>query len=150
MNFVNDPVHCPCRYLKSDTSFSVVLFASAEVEGFGGRLARASPYAGPSCSLTSSIDSHCVSCSSISVRQSIVWQCTYIAVVLSSEKSISVPSNETFQIATIDVEKQACRKGKHGFTISCTVPYLPSCERWRWTGLPWPVHDLLDAVGDTV
>ena len=61
MNLVSDPVHCPCRYLKSNTSFSVVLFARAEVDGFGGRLERASPYDGPSCILTSSIDSHWVS-----------------------------------------------------------------------------------------
>ena len=43
MNSVSDPVHCPCRYLKSETSFSVVLFANDEVEGLGGRDWRASP-----------------------------------------------------------------------------------------------------------
>ena len=53
MNLVSEPVHCPCKYLKSDTSFSVVLFAKDEVEGLGGNVESASPYAGPSCSLTS-------------------------------------------------------------------------------------------------
>lgn len=75
------------------------------MEGFGGRLERASPYAGPSCSLTSSIDSHCVSCSRISIRHRVVWQCTYIAVVLSSEKGVSVSAHDAFKIATIDIEK---------------------------------------------
>lgn len=43
MNFDNDPVAWPCRYLKSATSFSVVLVARADVEGFGGKDESVSP-----------------------------------------------------------------------------------------------------------
>ena len=53
MNFASVPVACAWRYLNSATSFSVVLLASADVDGLGGRAARKSPYAGDSWSLTS-------------------------------------------------------------------------------------------------
>lgn len=53
MNFDKVPVAFAWRYRNSATSLSVALLARADVEGFGGRLARKSPYAGPSCSLTS-------------------------------------------------------------------------------------------------
>lgn len=43
MNFASDPVAWPWRYRNSATSLSVVLLASAEVDGLGGRDARKSP-----------------------------------------------------------------------------------------------------------
>jgi hypothetical protein len=118
MNFVSDPVHCACKYLKSETSFSVVLSAKAEVDGFGGRLDRASPYAGPSCSLTSSTDSHCVNYARISIWHRMVRRGTCVAIVLSGQKSVSISSDNTFEVATVDVEKQACQYGKQGSVVS--------------------------------
>ena len=43
MNLDIDDVAWPCRYRNSATSLSVVLSASADVEGLGGKEARKSP-----------------------------------------------------------------------------------------------------------
>jgi hypothetical protein len=55
MNFARDPTAFDRTYRNSEMSLSVVFAARVEVEGFGGREARKSPYAGPSWSLRSNI-----------------------------------------------------------------------------------------------
>lgn len=48
MNFAKDPTAFALKYRNSAINLSVALAAREEVDGFGGREARKSPYAGPS------------------------------------------------------------------------------------------------------
>lgn len=104
MNLDSDPVHCPCKYLKSETSFSVVLFARAEVEGFGASDWRASPYEALSCILTSSIVSHCVNWKLIRYVFETGTVNAYVAVAGTSQQSVAVASDNALHKSSIDVE----------------------------------------------
>ncbi len=53
MNLAREPTAFARRYRNSEINLSVVLAARSDVDGFGGRDARKSPYAGPSWSFKS-------------------------------------------------------------------------------------------------
>ena len=75
------------------------------MDRLGGREDRASPYAGPSCNLISSIDSHCVSCVRVSSCQECNWWGTHVVVVRASEQSVAISSDDALKVATSDVEQ---------------------------------------------
>ena len=97
----------------------MVLAASAEVEGCGGRAERKSPYAGASCSLTSP---------SMLGLEGVVREQRHtvdglalgqVAVVLAGEQCIAVAAHDA-----LDVAVQAGQTQRQGGTHSATYPYL--------------------------
>ena len=98
MNFANDPTAWPWRYRNSATSLSVVLFARDDVDGFGGREARKSPYAGDNCNLTSKNheDPFVVACEYRTIYRFALCK---VAIVLPRQKTISVSSNDSLNIS---------------------------------------------------
>lgn len=98
-----DPVAWASRYRNSATSLSVILPASAEVEGFGGREARKSPYAGASWSLTSARVRPVLAqgvflgrSSKLTIDALALGQ---VVVVLVAEEAVPIPSNNPLDVA---------------------------------------------------
>lgn len=90
------------------------LSARALVEGFGGRSARKSPYAGPSWSFTSSSWSAVGRCrvqrggGGSTIDRLALCQ---VAVLLTCQQRVSVAAHNTLNVTGGDVEKETFRHG---------------------------------------
>lgn len=89
---------------------SVVLLASADVDGFGGREARKSPYAGESCSLTSKqLQLECHECWEMDGKRTIDGLALrQVAIVLAGEQGIAIATDNALDVA-VKILAQASR-----------------------------------------
>lgn len=99
MNLAVDPVAWACRYRNSATSFSVVFAAREEVEGFGGRAARKSPYAGPSWSFTSVIGLEFAIVDGRSVQTIYAVALCQVSVVLRGKEVVAISPDDAFEVS---------------------------------------------------
>lgn len=77
----------------------MVLLASDEVEGFGGREARKSPYAGDSCNLTSVIRKVLVRASEGVMSTIYCFALREVVVILTSKKTIPISTDNAFDVS---------------------------------------------------
>lgn len=76
----------------------MVLLASDEVEGLGGREARKSPYAGDSCSLTSVIRKVPVRAYKRGMSTIYCFALREVAIILTSKKTIPISTDNAFDV----------------------------------------------------